>query len=136
VTALSALGDLWRRGAALSVDRGDILCRSPSPLPEGLRVELRGHKPEILKVLTLMTRLQAGSRWLSEQHAAWLEDQAEMAGEQEFSEALAGWDALERQLRLTGYPYCIFGPGKRCPAGAVATCDDCTGHREEKLHVD
>jgi hypothetical protein len=125
VTALSALGDLWRRGADLSTDRGDILCRSPTSLPLELLAALREQKPEILKILTLMGRLQTGSRWLLEQHYAWLADRTDAAGDPRFSEALAGWDQLERELRLTGYPYCVFGRGGRCPLDAPAVCDAC-----------
>jgi hypothetical protein len=74
----------------------------------------------------LLARLQAGSRWLTAQHLAWLEDKQDAVGDDRFSVALAAWDEMERSLRMVfGYEGCVFGPDRRCPDDAPATCDYC-----------
>jgi hypothetical protein len=73
---------------------------------------------------SLLSRLQAGSKWLTAQHKAWLEGQG--VSDERFSAALEAWDSLERILRqVFGYDGCIFGPDRRCPGEAHAICDFC-----------
>ena len=73
----------------------------------------------------LLSRLQAGSKWLRCQHAKYVNDDPAAATDEEFSAALAGWDLLEQELRSTGHTECVFGAGQRCLEEAPATCDWC-----------
>lgn len=74
----------------------------------------------------LLSRLQAGSQWLTAQHQAWPEDQPDTASDERFSVALAAWDEMERPLRLVfGYEACVFGPDRRCLDDAPVICDFC-----------
>ena len=76
----------------------------------------------------LLSRLQAGTRWLTAQHKAWLDDKKDAAGDERFSVALAAWDEMERSLRMVyNYEGCIFGVDQRCPQDALVTCDGCLG---------
>lgn len=75
----------------------------------------------------LRTRLQGGQQWLATEHQRWLLGDTQAATDERFSRALAGWDALERVFRCTGYTSCIWGEGKACPEDAVALCDGCVG---------
>jgi hypothetical protein len=73
----------------------------------------------------LLARLQAGSRWLTDQHLAWVEGKG-AASDERFSAALEAWDLMERLLReVYGYDGCIFGPDRRCPDDAPVICDFC-----------
>jgi len=75
---------------------------------------------------TLLTRLQAGSHWLTAQHEAWLAGNVDAANDKRFSAALEAWDALERLLRTVfNFEGCIHGPSGRCPADAPVVCDFC-----------
>ena len=74
----------------------------------------------------LLSRLQAGSRWLTSQHQVWLDDEEDAASDERFSVALEGWDEMERSLRMVyGYQGCIYGPQQRCPEDGVISCDGC-----------
>jgi hypothetical protein len=74
----------------------------------------------------LLSRLQAGSQWLTAQHQAWLDDRPEAANDERFSVALAAWSEMERSLRLVfRYEGCVFGPDQRCPDDAPIRCDAC-----------
>ena len=75
----------------------------------------------------LRTRLQLGQQWLVREHGLWIADDPKAATDERFSRALAGWDALERVFRCTGYTGCIWEPDKICPDGAVVLCDGCVG---------
>ena len=79
----------------------------------------------------LLSRLQAGSRWLTAQHQAWLDDKEDAASDERVSVALDGWDEMERSLRLVyDYEGCVFGPDQRCPEDAPVTCDFCVGVKQ------
>ena len=76
----------------------------------------------------LLTRLQAGSDWLTIHHQAWLNGNPNAADDERFSKSLAAWGEMERSLRLVyGYEGCIFGPDQRCPEDAPVRCDFCIG---------
>jgi hypothetical protein len=73
----------------------------------------------------LLSRLQAGSQWLTAQHQAWIDGAESAVSDQKFSVALAGWAQLEQELRALGFEDCIFGVGGRCPDDAPVSCDFC-----------
>jgi hypothetical protein len=74
----------------------------------------------------LLSRLQAGSEWLTTQHQAWLEGKQDAVSDERFSVALAAWGEMERSLRwVFGYEGYVFGPDRRCPEGATVTCNFC-----------
>jgi hypothetical protein len=74
----------------------------------------------------LLSRLRAGSQWLTAQHQAWLDSKPDAASDERFSVALAAWGEMERSLRLVfGYEGCVFGPDQRCPYDAPVICDSC-----------
>jgi hypothetical protein len=74
----------------------------------------------------LLSRLQAGSKWLTAQHKAWLEGNPDSASDARFSTALDAWAELKRSLRAVfGYEGCVFGPDRRCPEDAPVLCDFC-----------
>lgn len=75
--------------------------------------------------LTILSRLRAGQRWLTNQHRLWLGDDSAAASDEEFSRALAAWDALERVFRCTGYTGCIWGADKHCSEDGPVVCDGC-----------
>ena len=76
----------------------------------------------------LLSRLQAGSRWLTAEHQGWLDDKEDAASDERFSVALAAWDEMERSLRrVYGNEGCIFGSDQRCPQNAPVWCDGCRG---------
>jgi hypothetical protein len=78
----------------------------------------------------LLSRLQAGSQWLTTQHQTWLEGKPGTASHERFSVALAAWTEMEQSLRqVFGYEGCIFGPGGQCTDDAPAICDACTAGR-------
>ena len=67
----------------------------------------------------LLSRLQAGSQWLTAQHQAWLSEDSAVTNDELFSVALAGWDEMERSLRMAyGYEGCIYGPNQQCSQDA------------------
>ena len=70
-------------------------------------------------------RLRAGAKWLKEQHTLWVNDDPAAATDAEFSKALAGWDAMERVFRCSGYDGCIFAPDAACLQDAPVSCDAC-----------
>jgi hypothetical protein len=76
-------------------------------------------------IATLLSRLQAGSQWLTAQHQAWIDGAESAVSDQKFSVALAGWAQLEQELRALGFEDCIFGVGGRCPDDAPVSCDFC-----------
>jgi hypothetical protein len=79
-----------------------------------------------------LSRLRAGTEWLTAQHKAWINDQPEGATDERFSTALEGWDLLERKLRKEyGYEGCIFGPGQHCPADSPVCGDSCIEVRDD-----
>ena len=78
-------------------------------------------------VEALRTRLQVGQQWLTTEHQRWLAEDPQVASDERFSRALAGWDALERVFRSSDYAGCIWGPGKACPEETVVLCDGCVG---------
>ena len=74
----------------------------------------------------LLSRLQAGTHWLTVQHQAWLDNKPLAANDERFSKALASWSEMERSLRVVyGYEGCVMGPGQRCPGDAPVICDAC-----------
>lgn len=73
----------------------------------------------------LLRRLQRGQRLLTEQRQLWLDGDPQAASDEQFSDALARWDALERVFRCTKYTACIWGPGRSCPEDAPGLCDGC-----------
>ena len=76
----------------------------------------------------LLSRLQAGSQWLTAQHQAWLGNKEDVASDERFSVALDGWGEMERSLRrVYGNGGCIFGSDQRCPQNAPVWCDGCRG---------
>ncbi|MFQ6026920.1 MAG: hypothetical protein ACE5Q6_05320 [Dehalococcoidia bacterium] len=76
----------------------------------------------------LLSRLQAGSRWLTAQHRAWMDAAPDAASDERFSVALATWDEMERSLRLVfGYEGCVMGPDQHCPEDGLVVCDACRG---------
>jgi hypothetical protein len=77
---------------------------------------------------TVLSRLRAGTEWLTAQHQAWFVDRPNAESDERFSTALEGWDLLERKLRQEfGYEGCIHGPGQRCPEDVPVVCDFCAG---------
>jgi len=79
----------------------------------------------------LLSRLQAGGRWLTAQQEAWVEGRKEAVDDEQFSQALVMWDGLEQTLRTScKYSGCIFGPSEFCPEDAVVTCKTCVGARD------
>lgn len=78
----------------------------------------------------LLSRFQAGSQWLTDQHQAWLEGRPDAASDERFSAALAAWGEMERSLRLVfDYRGCVFTPDQRCPEDATIICDFCAEER-------
>ena len=76
-------------------------------------------------------RLVGGSRWLTEQHTLWLNDDPAAVGDERFYHALDGWERLEDQLRdIQGFQGCVFGPGEHCPQEAVVNCAACVTTKE------
>jgi hypothetical protein len=78
-----------------------------------------------LAVPQVLSRLQAGSRWLGDQHQKYLADDPTAVSDTQFSAAIAGWDLMERELRATGYADCVMGTGERCPTHTPVVCDAC-----------
>lgn len=80
----------------------------------------------------LRARLQVGQQWLTrEQQRSFLGD-SQAATDERFSQALAGWDALERVYRCARPSGCIWEPGKTCSEDAVVLCDGCVGGVESQ----
>ena len=90
-------------------------------------IEKEGSVGAMMNIERLGGRLQVGQQWLARQHGRWLADDPQAATNGQFSRALAGWDALERVFRSTGYTGCIWGQGKSCPEESVVRCDGCVG---------
>lgn len=81
--------------------------------------------PSSERVNHLLSRLVAGTCWVTTQHRLWVNDKPGAASNNRFSESLALWDNLERELRSLGFVGCIFGPTQRCPKDAPVACDEC-----------
>jgi hypothetical protein len=145
MTVSELLRELESRQISLAA-KGNKLCLKGkgAALPADLREELKAHRMELLAAVNegcgrseislsppaadhLLSRLQAGSRWLTTQHEAWLEGKGNAASDERFSATLVAWDGLERVLRqVYGYDGCIFGPDRRRPGEAAVVCDFCT----------
>ena len=147
MTAVEVLGELRQRGVTLEPNGDSLRYRAPKGvLTVELREALVENKAELIQLLSkaetstvklssfqsdalsahLLSRLQAGSRWLTAEHQAWLEDRKDAASDERFSVALDAWAGMERSLRLVyGYQGCVFGPSGRCPADAPVSCDRC-----------
>ena len=81
----------------------------------------------------LLSRLQAGTRWLTAHHQAWLDAKPDAACDERFSQSLAAWDEMERSLRAVyGYEGCVQGPDQRCPEVAALVCDSCAQRAKTK----
>ena len=75
----------------------------------------------------ILNRLVAGSRWLTNQHDLYSNDDPVAVNDTEFYKALDGWEKLEKQLRVQdGYQGCIFGSDEHCPQEAIINCAACT----------
>jgi diadenosine tetraphosphatase ApaH/serine/threonine PP2A family protein phosphatase len=134
--AAEILDTFKKLGISAYVEDGKLFCEPGSLLPPDLKPEIRRCKAEIMALLCeprsnavmdhLLSRLQAGSRWLTAQHQAWLDSKPDAASDQRFSVALAAWSEMERSLRMVfGYEGCVFGPDQRCPKDAPVICDAC-----------
>jgi hypothetical protein len=104
-----------------------------------LKPEIRQRKAEIMALLfqpnaesdKLLSRLRAGTEWLTAQHKSWLDGNPYAESDERFSAAVEGWDLLERKLRQEfGYEGCIFGPDQRCPEDAPVRCDACVDDQD------
>ena len=74
----------------------------------------------------ILKRLVDGSRWLTNQHDLYSNDDPVAVNDTEFYKALDGWEKLEQQLRVQdGYQGCIFGLGERCPTEVIINCAAC-----------
>jgi hypothetical protein len=74
----------------------------------------------------LLSRLQAGSRWIG--WIPWLEGDVEFDNDQRFIKILELWISMEQMVRqVFGYEGCIFGPGETCPEESPVRCDACVG---------
>ena len=90
-------------------------------------IEKEGSVSAMMNIERLGARLQVGQQWLARQHGRWVLGDPKAATDEQFSRALAGWDALERVFRCAQPSGCIWGPGKFCSTDAVALCDGCVG---------
>jgi hypothetical protein len=121
---------------------GDKLVMVPgSKVPPELVAEVRQHKSEIMALLSrkecakspfqsnaltdgLLSRLQTGSCWLTDQHLSWLEGNPDAVSDARFSTALDAWVEMERSLRMVfGYKSCVCGLDLRCPEYSPVICD-------------
>ena len=74
----------------------------------------------------ILKRLVDGSRWLTNQHDLYSNDDPVAVNDTEFYKALDGWEKLEKQLRVQdGYQGCIFGSDEHCLQEAIITCAFC-----------
>ena len=155
MTATDVLDELASLGVTATAAGQKLLLTPGSKVPQDLLVEVKEHKNELLELVNqpsdsskgtisvlseispprtdafsdhLLSRLQAGSRWLTAQHQAWLDKKQGAASDERFSVALDAWAEMERSLRLVyDYQGCIFGPDQRCPEDAPVRCDGCLG---------
>jgi len=81
----------------------------------------------------ILRRLRAGQRWLTEQHRLFLANDPRAASDKNFSNAMAGWDELERVFHCSDYRGCIWGAGYRCPEDAPLVCYGCIDKPVEAL---
>ena len=74
----------------------------------------------------LLTRLRAGTVWLTDHYVRWLDGKPGAAGEALFARGLDTWDSLERDLRqrFPEYASCIMVEG-RCPDDSPVRCSAC-----------
>jgi hypothetical protein len=129
MSAADVLEKVTGMGVAIHVSGRDLILEPASKLPANLAAAIRQNKAGLLALVTLLGRLQAGQRWLTEQYGRWLDGGSDAASDEEFSKALGGWDALEKGLRGLGYLGCVCGPGQHCPEDAPVRCDSCVGPR-------
>jgi hypothetical protein len=80
----------------------------------------------------LLSRLRAGTVWLTDAHQAWLAGSPGAADDERFSVALAAWTEMERVLRVVfNFEGCIHGSGSRCSANSPISCDFCVRGNEK-----
>jgi len=110
----------WRPSSGK--DWNEILMAGPAVLRDALSSALS--LPQA--TAALVQRLRDGQAWLTDQHHLFLADDPCAADGTSFSRALAGWDALEQDLRQKfGFSGCIRGPDQACPGDAPARCSAC-----------
>jgi hypothetical protein len=156
MNAAELMADLTSKGITLAVRGDKLQCQGrEAPLIPELQAILKGRRAELIAFLlsqrassaeisqeslgevtdstevnpavgALLSRLQAGSQWLTAQHQAWIDEVESAVSDQKFSRALAAWIELERELRALGFEGCIFlGPGGQCPEDTPVSCDFC-----------
>jgi hypothetical protein len=153
VSAAELVADLNSQGISLVANGHKLTCRGKeSTLTLELLESLKARKDELIAFLAgmcpceppmpsadiespfqpnavtdnLLSRLQAGTRWLTASHQAWLAGKPDAASDGKFAAALAAWTEMERSLRLVfGHRGCIFCLDRRCPDDAPVVCDFC-----------
>ena len=137
--AAEILDTFKKLGITARVSGDKLIVEPGSKLLPDLKPEIRQRKAEIMALLfqpnaesdKLLSRLRAGTEWLTAQHKSWLDGNPYAESDERFSAAVEGWDLLERKLRQEfGYEGCIFGPDQRCPEDAPVRCDACVDDQD------
>ena len=129
--ATAVMDRLSELGVVATATGDKLLLEPGSKVPPDLLVQVKEHKVEILTTLqrqsdNLLTRLQAGTKWLTHQHEQWLSNAPTAVNDERFSASLNLWWAIEQTVRqVYGYEGCVLGPGEHCPESAPVTCDSC-----------